>query len=335
MKRLTDKFLSAIIGIIAFVALAVLASPSLQAQSLSAKLTDKQIPVSEFNSLNVSDDFEVTLARGAYGVRLTVDEQLAPYVEVYVKAKTLFLSYDEKSVPKELRKLYKGRNGLTPVFRVTAYTPELQSISLSDNATFIGVEEFLSSQFELTAIGKSQVKNLSVSASTAKIILKKNAQAVVSIRSERGVEVNTDNNSNLKLTFTGNELAVNSEGSSVLVASGGPCSVMNIFSAGSAQVSVTADADRVDLTTEGSSRVVLTGRGETMTVKGTRSSSVDAYSMPVKTVDVNLSGASATVNVDKEVKVTLVSGASLYYSGTPVFQIDKIVKSTLAPYGTK
>jgi hypothetical protein len=43
----------------------------------------------------------------------------------------------------------------------------------------------------------------------------------------------------------------------------------------------------------------------------------------------------STVNVDKEDKVTLVSGASLYYSGTPVFQIDKIVKSTLAPYGTK
>ena len=325
MKRLTDKFLSAIIGIIAFVSLAVLASPSLQAQSLSAKLTDKQIPVSEFNSLNVSDDFEVTLARGAYGVRLTVDEQLAPYVEVYVKAKTLFLSYDEKSVPKELRKLYKGRNGLTPVFRVTAYTPEIQSISLSDNATFIGVEEFLSSQFELTAIGKSQVKNLAVSAASAKIILKKNAQAVVSVKSERGVEVNTDNSSNLKLTFTGNELAVNSEGSSVL----------NVFSAGSAQVSITADAEKVDLTTEGSSKVVLTGQGETLTVKGTRSSSVDAYSMPVKTVEANLSGASVTVNVEKEVAVTLVSGASLYYSGTPVFKIDKIVKSTLAPYGTK
>jgi len=120
MKRLTDKFLKAIIGMIAFAALALLAPQSLRAQSFSPKLTDKQIPVSEFNSLNVSDDFEVTLARGAYGVRLTVDEELAPYVEVYVKAKTLYLSYDEKSVPKELRKLYKGRNGLTPVFRVTA-----------------------------------------------------------------------------------------------------------------------------------------------------------------------------------------------------------------------
>ena len=110
---------------------------------------------------------------------------------------------------------------------------------------------------------------------------------------------------------------------------------MNVFSAGSAQVSITADAAKVDLTTEGSSKVVLTGKGDSMTVKGTRSSSVDAYSMPVKTVDANLSGATVTVNVDKEVKVTLVSGASLYYSGTPTFQIDKIVKSTLAPYGTK
>jgi hypothetical protein len=335
MKHLTDKFMKAIIGMIAFGVTAILTSASLQAQALSAKLTDKQIPVSEFNSLNVSDDFEVTLARGAYGVRLTVDEDLAPYVEIYVKAKTLYLSYDEKAVPKELKKLYKGRNGMTPVFRVTAYSPEIQSISLADNATFIGVEEFVAPQFELTAIGKSQVKNLAVSAASAKIILKKNAQAVVSVKSERGVEVNTDNSSNLKLTFTGNELAVNSEGSSVLVANGGPCSRMNVFSAGSAQVSITADAEKVDLTTEGSSKVVLTGQGETLTVKGTRSSSVDAYSMPVKTVEANLSGASVTVNVEKEVAVTLVSGASLYYSGTPVFKIDKIVKSTLAPYGTK
>ncbi|MBQ9193052.1 MAG: DUF2807 domain-containing protein [Bacteroidales bacterium] len=320
---------------IAFAFVIVLVPQSLQAQTLSAKLTDKEIPVSEFNSLNVSDDFEVTLARGAYGVRLTVDQDLAPYVEVYVKAKTLYLSYDEKSVPKELKKLYKGRNGLTPVFRVVAYTPEIQSIALSDNASFIGVEEFTSPQFELTAIGKSQVKNLAVTATSAKIILKKNAQAVMSVKSDRGVEVNTDNNSNLKLTFTGKELAVNSEGSSVLVANGEPCERMNIFSSGSSQVSVTADAEKVDLTTEGSSKVVLTGKGDAMTVKGSRSSSVDAFSMPVKTVEANLSGATVTVSVEKEVDVTLLSGSSLYYSGTPDFKIGKIVKSTLAPYGTK
>lgn len=334
MKTLIDNSLKAIIGMIAFATLLV-APQRLSAQALTAQLSDKEIPVSEYNSLNVSDDFEVTLARGAYGVRLTVDKDLAPYVEVYVKAKTLFLSFDEKAVPKEIKKLYRGRNGLNPVFRVVAYTPEIQSITLADNAVFIGVEEFIASQFELSATGKSQVKNLSVLAASARISLKKNAQAVVSVRSERGVEVSTDNNANLKLTASGNELVLHSEGSSVVVASG-PCHNLNVSSSGSSQVTVTSDTEKVDLTMEGSSKVVLTGKGDVLTVKGSRNSSADAYSMPFEEVTADLAGSSnVTVSVAKKLDATLVGGSALYYSGSPEFRIGKIVKSTLAPYGTK
>ena len=334
MKTLTVKSLKAIIGMIAFVALLGLPQ-HLSAQALTAQLSDKEIPVSEYNSIDVSDDFEVTLARGAYGVRLTVDKDLAPYVEVYVKAKTLFLSFDEKAVPKDIRKLYKGRNGLTPVFRVVAYTPDIHSITLDDNAVFIGVEEFVSSNFELTAGGKSQVKNLSVVAASAKISMKKNAQAVVSIRSDRGVEVATESNANLKLTASGNELAIRSEGSSVVVASG-PVHLVNVFSAGSSQVTLTSDTEKVDLTMEGSSKVVLTGKGDVLTVKGSRNSNLDAYSMPFEEVTADLAGSSnVTVSVAKKLDATLVGGSALYYSGAPEFRIGKIVKSTLAPYGTK
>ena len=127
MKMLKDKSLKAIIGMIAFAAVLLVAPQRASAQSLSAQLTDKDITVSEFNAVNVSDDFEVTLSRGTYGVRLTVDKELEPYVEVYVRSKVLYISYDEKAVPKELRKLYRGRGSLTPVFRVVAYTPELQA----------------------------------------------------------------------------------------------------------------------------------------------------------------------------------------------------------------
>ena len=333
---MTDKSLKAVIGMIAFACALLFAPQRVTAQNLAVQLSDRKIPVSEFNGINVSNDFEVTLARGAYSVRLTVDKELAPYVEIYVKAKTLYISLDEKSVPKEIKKLYKGRNGLVPIYRVTAYTPELQSITLSDNSTFIGVEEFTSPQFEVTATGKSQVKNLMVSATSGKINLKKNAVATISMRTVRGVEVSTENSSNLKLTFTGEELALNSEGSSVLIAEGGPCTSMNLFTAGSSEVSVTSDSEKVNLTTEGSSSVVLTGNAKELTVKGSRSSSVDAFSMPVETVDANLSNSSrVTVNVSKEVRANLVGGSALIYSGTPEFKIEKIVKSTLAPYGTK
>ena len=335
MKLLNDKSLKAIIGMIAFAAAMVFAPQRSAAQSLSAQLTDRDIMVSEFNAINVSDDFEVTVARGSYGVRLTVDKDLAPYVEVYVRSKTLYISYDEKAVPKDLRKLYRGKGGLTPVFRVMAYTPELQSVSLSDYATLTGVEEFVTGDFELTAVGKSQVKNLSVAAASAKIVLRKNAVATLNVKTDRGVEVNTDNNANLKLTFTGRELALNADGSSVVVADG-PTTSLNLMTGGSSDVSVTSDTEKVDLTTEGSSRLTLTGKATELKIKGSRNSYVDAFAMPLETVEANLSNNSCiTVSVSKQVYVNLVGGSALYYSGSPEFRIEKIVKSTLAPYGTK
>ena len=336
MKLLNEKSLKAIIGMIAFAAALVLVPQRAMAQPLSAQLVDRDIAVSEFNAINVSDDFEVTVSRGTYGVRLTVDKELAPYVEIYVRSRTLYVSFDEKSVPKDLRKNYRGKGAITPVFRVMAYTPELQSVSLADNATLSGADEFVSGDFELTAAGKSQVRNLSISAPSAKIILRKNAIANLNIKTDRGVEVNTDNNANLKLTFTGKELALNADGSSVVVADGSTTTSLNLMTGGSSQVSVTSDTEKVDLTTEGSSRLTLTGKAKEMKVKGSRSSSVDAFAMPLEKVEADLSNSSSvTVSVSKKVVANLVGGSALYYSGTPEFEIEKIVKSTLAPYGTK
>jgi hypothetical protein len=296
---------------------------------------DRDIAVSEFNAINVSDDFEVTVSRGTYGVRLTVDKELAPYVEIYVRSRTLYISFDDKAVPKDLRKMYRGKGSITPVFRVMVNTPELQSVTLADNVVLTGVQEFVSGDFELTAAGKSQVKNLSVTAPSAKIVLRKNAIATLNIKTDRGLEVNTDNNANLKLTFTGKELALNADGSSVVVADG-PTNGLNLMTGGSSQVSVTSETEKVDLTTEGNSHLTLTGKAKEMKVKGSRSSSVDAFAMPLETVEAELSNSSnVTVSVSKKVIANLVGGSALYYSGTPVFEIEKIVKSTLAPYGTK
>ena len=335
MKMLKDNSLKAFIGMIAFAAVLLVAPQRANAQSLSAQLTDKDIMVSEFNAVNVSDDFDVTVSRGTYGVRLTVDKELAPYVEVYVRSKVLYISYDEKAVPKEIRKMYRGKGSLTPVFRVVAYTPELQAVTLSDNATLSGVEEFVANDFELTAVGKSQVKNLRLTASSARISMKKNAVVNMNLKTDRGVEVSTDNNANLKLTFSGRELALTADGSSVVVADGSTRS-MNLATSGSSQVSVSSDTESVEITSEGSSKLTLTGKALEMKVRGSRSSSVDAFAMPVETVDATLTNSSSvTVSVSKQVTVNLIGGSSLYYSGNPSFQIEKIVKSTLAPYGTK
>ena len=336
MKTLNDKSLKAFIGMIAFAAVLLLAQQRASAQAAVSTLTDKDITVTEFNSINVADNFDVTLSRGSYGVRLTVDKDLAPYVEAFVRSKTLFLSYDEKSVPKDIKKQYKGKSGLNAVFRVVVYMPEIQSITLGDNAILSGVDEFSSSLFELTAAGKAMVKSLNVNASSAKINLKKNTLVALNLRADRGVEVNTDNNANLKMTLNADELAMNADGSSVINISGS-VRMMNFNTAGSAQVTVSSDsADNVELTTEGSSKVSLTGSARSLTIKGSRNSAVDAFAMPVDQVDANLSNsATATVTVYRLVSASLVGGSSLYFSGSPEFRIGKIMKSTLAPFGSK
>ena len=63
----------------------------------------------EFRSLNVSGDFEVTLSKGDYSAKVTVDQVLADYVDVYVRTGVLYIKYNEKDVPKEVKKDLKKK----------------------------------------------------------------------------------------------------------------------------------------------------------------------------------------------------------------------------------
>ena len=335
MKMLNGNSLKAVIGMIAFASVLLVSSQRTAAQVLTPQVTDKDVVVSEFNAINVSDDFEVTVARGAYGARLTVDKELAPYVEVYVRSRTLFITFDEKAVPRDLRKLYRGRGGLTATFRVTVYTPDLQSVTLSDYAILTGTEEFVASDFELLAAGKSQVKNLSISAASAKIALKKNATANLVIRADRDLEVTTENNSVLDLSYDAENLTVLSGGSSIITADG-PCVTMNLTTAGSSQVKISSETEVVDITAEGNSQLVLNGKAYDLKIKGSRNASVDALAMPLETVDANMANSSSVlVDASKSIHVNLVGGSALYFTGTPAIEIGQIIKSTLAPYGSK
>ena len=335
MKFLKDNSLRAIIGTVAFAAVLLGAPLRSAAQVLSPLMLDKDITVTEFNALNVSDDFEVTVARGAYGAHLTVDKELSPYVEVYVRSRTLFISFDEKAVPRDLRKLYRGRGGLTATFRVTVYTPDLQSVTLSDYAILTGTEDFVASDFELVAAGKTQVKNLSITAASAKISLKKNAFANMVVRTDRSLEVSTDNNSTLDLSFDAETLTLLSGGSSIINADG-PCVTMNLTTAGSSQVKISSETEVLDIAAEGNSQLTLTGKAYDMKIQGARNATVDALAMPLETVDANMANSSSVlVDASKSIHANLVGCSALFFTGNPSIEIEKIIKSTLAPYGTK
>ena len=213
--------------------------------------------------------------------------------------------------------------------------PTLEAITLSDNATLTGTDPFLAGKFTLELKDKAQVKMLTINAQSAKIEMKKNTQAALTLTAERSIEVITDGNANIKLTLDAKELAVNASGSSIIAASGKARST-NLSTGNSSQVNLSVQTDRVEITAEGSSKINLAGDGEDMKLNASRSSNVEAVNFRAQNLDADLSGSAvASVDIVKSIKATLVGGSALYYSGSPTFTIGKIVKSTLAPVGTK
>lgn len=323
------------IGTIASVlALSVSVAVAQEQQSFTIQLEDKVLPVSDFNSISVSNDFEVTLDKGDCGVRLTVDNALSPYVQVYVRAKTLYIGYDDKSVPKDIKKLYKAKGAAQPTFRAVVTLPELAGLTMTDNATVTSAVEFPGEFFQVTLGDKVQVKSLSVISTTASVTMTKNAQAVLAVKADEKVEITNDGNTNLKLSANTNSLIVNAAGNST-ISIGAETPSANVTANNNAKLALATKADVVNATALGNCKVVLSGETNNLVVRGEKNGDIDADGLLTVGVNASLNGSSkASVNASETIDATLVGGSTLFYSGTPNFQIGKIVKSTLAPKGT-
>ncbi|MBR6002471.1 MAG: DUF2807 domain-containing protein [Bacteroidales bacterium] len=304
--------------------------------SLHAQTTTLEREFSEFAGIEAANNFDISVVKGPYGVQLTVDQLIADCVVSYVKGKVLFLDLDEKAIPKETKKLYKGKNVPPPVLRAVVYLPEgyIESIKLKDSATLSATSEMNSNKFDVDLAGTSSIKALTVATGTAEISLSKKSTAVLTVNAEKNLRVNAEGSSSIKLTQTSGELSVKSANSSVSIISGNTGD-LDVTSAGSSQVQITSELKKADIDAANSSKVTLTGKVEKLQARGSNNSVIDASGMPAQKAIAQISNGEMTVNVSEEIKVELVSGASLYYSGDPDFKIVKIIKSTLAPVGTK
>lgn len=325
MKNLFSKLLC----------LAVLASafafPS-RAQFVN-HLEESTLPVGEFTMVSANGDFEVTLSKGSYGVRLTTDKNLTPYVQVYVRSNTLYLTYDEKSVPKDIKKLYKGKNASQPVFRAVVSMPQLNGIELDDNVILSSAEAFYGSDIVISLTDKAQVRNLTVQGNSITVNMKKNAQAALTLTADKKMEVTTDDKAILKLAEKAREITLNAKGNSDNALSG-EGEILNLNLSEKTTGNVSHRTKNAVLNVGGSSKLILTGTGEYLEVKGGKNAEVEAVAFPVKTMKAELDGGKVNVAVEKELNVTLLGGSSLFFTGSPTLIVNKIVKSTLAPAGT-
>ncbi len=306
----------------------------LPARAQSYQLEEKTLPVGEFSSVSVTGDFEVTLVKGNYSVKVTTYQILAPYVQVFVRSKTLYISYDEKSVPKDTRKQFKGRGAPTQVFRVVVYLPELNGISLEDNVTLSSTDEFSGNGFTMSLDEKAQVKSLKLRATNISLNMKKNAQASLTLKADNRLEVNTEGNANLKGSLESPEMVFNTSGASQVAINGeGKSATFNLN--GTSNVTATLKEEKTVLSVSGNADLKLIGSSDNMVVNADKSAEIEANDYEVKKVEAKMNGgAKLNAKVTEHLDATLVNGASFYYTGTPSITVGKIIKSTLAPFGS-
>ena len=268
---------------------------------------------SPFDAIEASNGFKVsTSASDSYSVKLTVDDALESYVECYVKAGTLYIGLDDKNIPKDLKRQYKGRNSADPTLVAVVYLPVLKSLTLNDNSEFINSGNLSGDRFSLALNGTSKISDMKIVAKTVSIALTKNSKFTNANVSAEG------------------DIAMSVDGKGIVTME---CAAENLqmTSSGACDVNVSGKVEKkVSATVASSSKTTLTGNAEVLEISGKGvSSKVDASGLKVSDAVLTVSGTEMRIAASDNLELDLGKGSEVTYSGDPKVKIIKIQNASV------
>ena len=265
----------------------------------------------KFTKISVEDNFVLKFIKSdRYSLTLKTDERIAAHVQAYVKNGTLYLILDEKGYSPELKKQLRQKGAAAPVLEAEVYMPTINSVVLKDKAVLAACDNFETETFTMTVSDNVLVSHLDVSCSTGEFNVSRNAQVNGTVSVTSKMYVNASNSAQISLTQNGGNAFV-SQGNS-------------------AYIDFKATLNTLEVESSGGSESHISGTASLLKVTGAGLSRVDAELLESKDGDVVLSGsAKCHVNVTDHLKVNLVGGSMLTFKRTPVFEIDRVVNSTL------
>ena len=268
---------------------------------------------SSFDALEVDYDFNIrVLKSNKYSISLNVENSLKDYIQAYVKNHTLYITLDEKSMPSDLKKQFRGRKA-APVLDATVYLPEpLSSVKMS-GASKLSVEyDFECRDFVLDLAENAVISRLVVDAGTVNITMAGKSKADLVVYAD-----------NVKVNAAGNAVLGLDQDSEKLEIVGG----------GSAQIDAEGETLDAVLTVSGSSKTSLKGKTNNLTVNGSGSSSVDAINFKTSDCTVKLSNSSkVTETATEALHIDLSGNSTLVFDGEPAIDIINVKSSTIQRY---
>lgn len=284
----------------------------------SVRETDhKDLPA--FHSIELGGDFALDIEYGKqYTVRLSVEELFADYVLFSVLDSTLAVTLDERHVPAEVRKLFRGKDASTPVFRIYVTMPEsLRSLKLSSRAVLLSADDLVvdSDRFQLQVTDNARVASLAFGSGRVALALDKKADVRMSVTCD-SLSVVQAGTANLNLTQHTDVSAFDVSGSSTLEVKG--------------------ETGLLKIDSRGFAKSVLGGEAPVVRYKLANSSQVNATLLESSRAFVEMSGlGSLTQAASEELSVDLTGGATVYFLNDPAIHVIYLKNASLIPYDRK
>ncbi|MBP5720893.1 MAG: DUF2807 domain-containing protein [Bacteroidales bacterium] len=269
--------------------------------------------LSPFSGVDISGPFEVRMVRGSeYRALLSYEDAYDDYVTCDVVSGILVLSLDERRVPSEVKRQFRGKGTPDPVFSAVIYVPELiQTLSMSGKSVLYDTEDlFDKAKISFDLAENAVMKHMSVSTLNFKVSVRGKASADLTVGCKEFV-AETANACVLKVEETSE--------------------VSNYYLQGSSRVTAKSETGALNVHTKSNCTMSITGSGNTAEFDINGTSEVDAFGFEVPEATVTMTSVCKLgESAYRSLKVNLSGGSSLYFANEPAVSIENIKSSTMA-----
>lgn len=264
-----------------------------------------------FTKISVEDNFVLRFIKdNSYAVSLKTDERIAEHVQAYVKNGTLYLSLNKKGYTKQLKKQLKKKGTSEPTLEAHIYMPSFSSLVLKDKSTLSFCDSFETETFVITASDNAHVSNLDIACGTAEFNISKNAEVTGTMSVTSKLYLNVSNSAMVSITQRGGNAFISQSNS--------------------AYIDFKARLNMIEVESSGGSESHISGTSSLLKITGSGLSKVDADLLESNDGEVILtSSAKCDVNVTDHLKVNIIGGSMLTFKRKPMFEIERVVNSTL------
>ena len=311
MKRLNHRLL------LVLIAIAASGSLPLSAQRVRATVKD-ELPA--FSRIVLGGEFSLDIRYGKqYRARMAVEELFGDYVQFSVADSTLTVTMDERKVPGEVRKLFKGKDSRSPEFRIEVTMPEtLRELALDGRAALVAADDlvFDDSCVSVKLSDNARIASVAFKADRIRLSLDRKADATLSVACD-SLYVTLAGGANLDLTHR---------------------TAASAFAvSGSASLLVRGETGLLKLDAKGFSKSILNGKAPVVRYRIGTSSQVNAVSLDNARAFAEVAGlnSSLTTAATDELTVDLGTGATVYFLNDPTLRVLYLKNASLIPYDRK